>query len=94
MPSPLVLEIYTHNMVLKDPVFWSLFIHDCTYYKGVTRERRDDSVVATGVNCGVASSSSWSKSICNPKMRITSIRRLSKTTASIEGELLKRVWTT
>lgn len=29
--------------------------------------RRDDSNVGTGLNCGVASSSSWPKSICYPE---------------------------
>jgi hypothetical protein len=32
------------------------------------KKERDNSDVATLVNYGVASSSSWSKSICNPKM--------------------------
>ena len=32
--------------------------------------RRDDSDIATGVNYGDTSSSSWSKFICNPKMDI------------------------
>ena len=35
-------------------------------------KRKVDSDVANGVNCGVASSSSWSKSLCN---RILAIRQ-------------------
>ena len=38
------------------------------------KRKKDDSNIAIGVNRGVASSSSCSKSICNPAMRITTIR--------------------
>ena len=38
--------------------------------------KKDDSDVATGVNYGVTSFSSWAKSIYNPKMGITRIRGL------------------
>jgi hypothetical protein len=43
----------------------------------------DDSDVATGMNYGVASFSSWSKSTCNPKTGLVRIRGSPKTTASI-----------
>lgn len=46
---------------------------------------RDDSDVATGMNFGVTSSSSWSNSVCNPKLGITRIRGLSKTTTSFQS---------
>ena len=49
------------------------------------RERKkDDFNVATGINYSVASSLSWSTSICNPEMGITRIRGASRNTASLE----------
>lgn len=47
----------------------------------------NDFDVATGVNYavyGAASCSSWSKSMCNPELDITSLRGPSKITASIQ----------
>ena len=46
------------------------------------KEKKDDTDAATGVSYGVASFSSWSKSICNPQMGFTRIRRPPKTIAS------------
>jgi hypothetical protein len=46
------------------------------------KEKKDNSDVLTGVNYGVASFSSWSKSICNPKIGGTRIRGSPKTIAS------------
>lgn len=42
---------------------------------------------ATGVNYGVASSSSWCKSVCNPKSDITRIKELVKTTGCGQANL-------
>ena len=52
---------------------------------GSKREgKKDNSDVATGVNYGVASSSSSSKSIYNPKQGIMRIRGPPKTSASFQ----------
>ena len=45
-----------------------------TGYFDAKKERKDD--IATSMNYGISSSSSWSKSICNPEMGITKIRVL------------------
>ena len=55
--------------------------------------KRDDSTVATGVDNIVVSSSSLSKSICDPKTGITRIRQLLKTSTSFRGEHLDWAWT-
>lgn len=58
------------------------------------KKKKDDSDVATGVKYGVASFSSWSKSICNLEIDFSRIRGLPKTTASpLEGEHLERAST-
>ena len=46
--------------------------------------KKDDSNVATGVIQDVASSSSWSKSICNPKTKIMRNRGPPKIIASLQ----------
>jgi hypothetical protein len=46
--------------------------------------KKDDSDDATGMKYGVASSSSCSKSICNPEMGITRIKGRPKITASFQ----------
>jgi hypothetical protein len=48
------------------------------------KERRDDFDVAIGVIYGVASSLSWSKSMCNPDTGIARIRGPLKTIASFQ----------
>lgn len=45
------------------------------------KKKKDDSDVATGVKYGVASFSSWSKSICNLEIDFSRIRGLPKTIA-------------
>ena len=45
---------------------------------------RDDSHVATNTSCGVASSSSWSSSICNLQIGVTKIEGTSKNTSSFQ----------
>ena len=42
-----------------------------THHHTRKEERENDSDVATGMNYGFASFSSWSKSICNTEMDIT-----------------------
>ena len=59
---------------------------------GTLKRKKDDSDVATGVNRGVTSFSSWSKSIYNPKMGITRIRGLRRP-LPLEGEDLEQAWT-
>ena len=55
--------------------------------------RTDDFNVATGVNFGVAPSSSWSKFGCNPEVGIMSIGAPQKTTAFFKGEHLQQAQT-
>lgn len=52
-----------------------------------------DSTVATGVDYIVASSSSLSKSICDPKTGIPRISQLLKTSTSFKGVHLDWAWT-
>ena len=49
--------------------------------------------VATGMNYGVASSLSWSKSICCPKLCIMRIRGPLKTTVDFRDKHPERAWT-
>ena len=51
---------------------------------GSIRRGRDDSDVATGVNYGVASSSSWCKSVCHPETGMMRTRGPLKITASFQ----------
>ena len=46
--------------------------------------KKEDSNAATGVMYGVVSSSSCTKSICNPKTGITRMRERPKITASFQ----------
>jgi hypothetical protein len=50
---------------------------------------KDDSIVAIGVNCGVGSYSSGSRSSCNPQKGITRIRELPIITVFFEFKHLE-----
>jgi hypothetical protein len=67
------------------PQSWSQYVGvEFRVYHLLALLVRDDSHVATNTNCGVASSSSWSNSICNPETGVTKIEGTSKNTSSFQ----------
>ena len=66
---------------MKDTIEYMFFIVQIE-----TSKKKDNSCVDTGVKYGVASFSSWSKSIRNPEISITRIKGSLTTTASFKDE--------
>ena len=60
-------------------VVGSMVIH---YRKERKERKKDDSYVVTGMNYGISSFLSWSKSVCNLKIGMMRIKRARKTIAS------------
>jgi hypothetical protein len=79
--KPKILEILLEVMDYLCDVIHRNLHHDDFFFI-LFSKRNDDSNVVIVVNYGVASFSSWSKSICNPETCITRIRRPLMTIAS------------
>ena len=75
---------FTQNMRMG-----SMITLEKVYVKGKKERKKDNSNVATSMNCGIAFFSSWSKSMCNPETGITRIRGPLTTTTSFGGEHLE-----